>query len=104
LHIAKKLRDGSLIETHIGTHGGYTLNTEASCISVYDVIFLLEGDTHIPNCMNNCDCNTLYSALFEMKNCMDTYFKALTFDQMAKNDMSGKNAEILSLVEDVVNL
>jgi Rrf2 family protein len=48
LLIAAKLRDGGLLGVNAGPSGGYYLRKEASQISVYDVVVLLEGFTFGP--------------------------------------------------------
>lgn len=104
MQIARKLRNGHLIETHIGTSGGYKLNREASDITIFDVVVMLEGDTHIPECVRQCSCDALYTALCKMKVHLDSYFKSLSFEQLAGMDTSGTRAELFTIAESNENM
>ena len=85
--------------------GGYRLNKAPSKFSVYDVITLMEGDMSIPDCTEllpgsdkPCKNTNLLDTLNIMKDYLDTYLKAITFDKLADTDISGKLPEILDMV------
>jgi len=82
LQIARKLRDGEMIDTHIGMSGGYTLKKEASTVSVYDMVSLLEGEMHIPSCIIKYKNDTLHTTLSMSKKYIDTFFSSITLDQL----------------------
>ena len=86
LQIAGKLRDGSLICTRAGAGGGYFLNKQASSISVYDIVLLMEGKTIIPECVTRYKDPTLYDALCMLKNFFINYLKTVTFDKLAQGN------------------
>ena len=98
LQIAGKLRDGGLIGTHAGMSGGYCLAKEASDISVYNVVVLLEGDIDIPACVTPCKHSALHDALSVLIEYLDTYFKTITFDKLAHMSFKGELSEILAMV------
>ena len=107
LQIAGKLRDGGLINAHAGMKGGYTLVKEASEISVFDVITLMEGDMSIPECRTRLpDCGapcvnpTLYASLNAMKEYVDAYLQTITFDKLVSMDITGTLPEILVLIDE----
>ena len=55
LQIGAKLRDANLITVSYGTAGGYTLAKRPEEISLFEIISLMEGKTHIkirPNSIN----------------------------------------------------
>ena len=106
LLIAGKLRDGGLIVTRAGMSGGVTLNKEASDISVYDVIKLMEGDITIPEYavgLPNSDepykNSNLLDSLSKVKDYLETYLKTITFDKLVDASVKGSLSEILDLVE-----
>ena len=99
LQIAKKLRDGDLVDTHSGMNGGYTLSKEASTISVYDIVAIMEGDCSIPACVRSCHDATLNDALSALNDYLETYLKMLTFDKLADMETTGRLSEIISIVE-----
>ena len=41
-HVLRQLRDGGLIESRRGRHGGYRLSRDAALISVADVVHVME--------------------------------------------------------------
>lgn len=99
IQIAKKLRDGQIIDSYAGMSGGYKLRLKASAISVYDIAVMFEGDIVIPKCINQCDCEALQIVLYRAKEHLDDYFKSLSFDKLAEMSISGRATEILMIVE-----
>jgi len=107
LQLMGKLRDGCLISTHHGINGGCDLSKDASTISIYDVIELMEGDMSIPNCFTHKDecgslCRSTYllDSLNYMKDYLDSYLKSITFDKLVDMEISGNLSEILGIVRE----
>lgn len=51
IRIARKLRDAQILETNVGSGGGYTLKRDPEDISMYEVIKLMEGTIKINKCL-----------------------------------------------------
>jgi Rrf2 family protein len=106
LQVTSKLRNGGFINAYPGMSGGYTLSMDASKISFYSVIELMEGDMSIPACLSrplNCDAPCMSSNLLNtvnvMKDIIDEYLKTITFDKVAEMDTSGHLSDVLRQVE-----
>ena len=106
LKIAGLLRDGGLTDVQAGMRGGYSLTREASEISAYDVITLMEGEMSILECLTpNPDCGEAcknthqLSALGIVKDYLDAFLKRLTFDKLADMGISEKLDGIIGLAE-----
>lgn len=63
--LLRALRKGGVVETARGAQGGYSLSREPSCISVEEVLGVLEGSTALVDCVgtessgcsNACSCS-----------------------------------------------
>lgn len=49
--LTRKLREGGIIHTLRGKHGGFSLKKSPAEISLYDIISIMEGTTHINRCL-----------------------------------------------------
>ena len=103
--ITSKLRDGGFISTITGTSGGFVMSREASSISVFDVIELVEGEMTIPECLTGlpdcgepCRNQNLLSSLGAMRDDLETYLKSIKFDALSDLDINGPLAEIVGMV------
>lgn len=50
--ILKKLQKAKIVKGYRGVHGGYSLNTEVSQLTLYDVYHAIDPDMFIIECMN----------------------------------------------------
>jgi Rrf2 family cysteine metabolism transcriptional repressor len=102
VQIAGKLRDGGLLGTHMGMSGGYYLLKEASSISAYDIITLLEGDLFITESLSNENSGKtrLHDTLDLLKSYVETYLRSMTLDKlthMSVKDWHSKFADVVEL-------
>jgi Rrf2 family protein len=55
-NLAIPLKNGGLVNTVRGSHGGYELIKSPDTVSVKEIYQLLEGDTMIIDCIGDADC------------------------------------------------
>ena len=108
--VVKKLLEGGLISSQLGTHGGYSLGREPSAISVYDVISMVEGYDIVPKCLKStpncrmeCSNSNLHNSLNAMNDYVVTYLKTIRFDVLTDMGINGYLSEIFELVENHIS-
>lgn len=77
------LRKAKLIKSIRGAQGGYVLNRAPEEITVYDIIYVLEGPIEVSNCLeevscNNIDCCATRLLWKKIKNSIDSVTSSIT--------------------------
>lgn len=86
LQIGAKLRDAKLITVSYGTAGGYTLAKHPEEISLFEIISLMEGKTHIkirPNSINEAvEFQNLNAAYEYVNDLITTVLRSVTIENL----------------------
>ena len=77
------LRRAKLIKSVRGAQGGYVLNRAPEEITIYDIIYVLEGPIEVSNCLeevscNNIDCCATRLLWKKIKNSIDSVTSSIT--------------------------
>lgn len=77
------LRKAKLIKSIRGAQGGYVLNRAPEEITIYDIIYVLEGPIEVSNCLeevscNNIDCCATRLLWKKIKNSIDSVTSSIT--------------------------
>jgi Rrf2 family transcriptional regulator, cysteine metabolism repressor len=77
------LRRAKLIKSIRGAQGGYVLNRAPEEITIYDIIYVLEGPIEVSNCLeevscNNIDCCATRLLWKKIKNSIDSVTSSIT--------------------------
>jgi Rrf2 family protein len=100
MKVINQLKKGKLIYSVQGCNGGYRLTEEASKVSFYDIICLMEGEIHLNRCLEgNRLCNRThadYCEVHKVLQCLqDELIEGLKSKYIAeiwKNKKSSRNA------------
>ena len=93
------LKNGGLVTTYRGSHGGYVLSRPATEITLLEIVELLEGDLSLVDCVISPSvCNrvaicTTRDIWAEMSNLLKNYLKGVTLADLVK-DGGGLKMEI----------
>ena len=85
------LKNGGLVTTYRGSHGGYVLSRPAKEISLLEIVELLEGDLSLVDCVTSPNvCNRVAicptrNIWTQMSNLLKNYLKGVTLADIVKD-------------------